>query len=64
MKEHKLEHTVQEIRIDISNGDYDSALIKAQSLHMDDNWSSESRAHWDEQRESLIRLIEEKKEGK
>ena len=62
MKEHKLEQTVQEIQVDISNGDYDAALIKAQSLHMDDDWSSESKEHWDEQRESLIKLIEQKKE--
>lgn len=62
MRENKLEQTVQEIQVDISNGDYDAALIKAQSLHMDDNWSSESKEHWDEQRESLIKLIEQKKE--
>ena len=62
--EKKLQATVQEIQVDISNGDYDTALIKAQSLHMDDDWSSESKEHWDEQRTSLIRLIEEKKEGK
>lgn len=60
-KEKKLEETVKEIQIDIQNGDYDAALIKAQGLHMDDGWSDESEAHWDEQRESLIQLIEEKK---
>lgn len=62
-KEAQLEKTVQEIQVDIANGDYDDALIKAQSLHMDDNWSSESREHWDQQREDLIKLIEEKKEA-
>lgn len=62
-KEKKLEQTVEAIQIDISNGDYDEALIKAQSLHMDDNWSSESEKHWDEQRKALIKLIEEKKQG-
>lgn len=60
-KEKKLEQTVQEIQMDIINGDYDSALIKAQSLHMDDNYSSDSKEHWDEQREQLIELIEQKK---
>ena len=61
--EQRLEQIVQEIQIDIANGDYDSALIKAQSLHMDDGWSNESEEHWDEQREALINLINEKKEG-
>ena len=59
-KEQKLEQTVQEIQIDIKNEDYESALIKANGLHMDDGWSSESREHWDEQREQLIELIKEK----
>lgn len=61
-KEAQLEQTVQEIQIDINNGNYDDALIKANSLHMDDDFSSESEEHWDEQREALIKLIEEKKE--
>lgn len=60
MRERKLEQTVQEIQVDIENGDYDSALIKAHSLHMDDNWSSESEKHWDDQRKALIKLIEQK----
>lgn len=64
LKERELENTVREIQTDIANEDYDAALIKAQSLHMDDNWSDESKEHWDEQRESLIELINEKKAGK
>lgn len=63
-KERELENTVQEIQVDIANEDYDAALIKAQSLHMDDDWSNESKEHWDEQREALIELINEKKAGK
>lgn len=62
--EKKLQATVKEIQANISNGDYDTALIKAQSLHMDDDWSSKSKEHWDEQRAELIKLIEQKKEGK
>lgn len=63
MKEAKFEKTVQEIQTDIQNGDYDSALIKANTLHMDDNWSDESEEHWDQQREALIQMIEEAKEA-
>lgn len=59
-KEQKLEQIVQEIQIDIKNEDYESALIKANGLHMDDGWSSESKEHWDEQREQLIEIIKEK----
>lgn len=59
-KEAHLEQTVQEIQIDIANENYDDALVKANTLHMDDGWSSESEAHWDQQREALIKMIEEK----
>lgn len=59
-RERKLEKTVQEIQTDISAGKYDDALIKAETLHMDDNWSDESKEHWDEERESLIKLIKDK----
>ena len=61
MREHELEQTVQEIQIDIENGDYDSALIKAHSLYMDDGWSNESEQHWNDQRKALIKLIEQKR---
>ena len=57
----KLEATVNEIQQDIANGDYDSALIKANTLHMDVGWSSESEQHWNKEREALIKFIEQKK---
>ena len=63
MKEHKLEQIVEEIEEDIANKNYDSALIKANKLHMDDGWSSESKEHWDEEREYLIDMIEKAKEA-
>jgi predicted nucleic acid-binding Zn ribbon protein len=59
-REQKYEQLVQEIQADIANGDYDAALIKANSLHMDDGWSTESKEHWDKEREFLINLINEK----
>lgn len=62
MKEKKLESIVVEIQQDIKIGNYDEALIKANTLHMDDDWSDESKAAWDKQREYLINLIEKEKE--
>ena len=60
----QLNATVAEIQVDISNGDYDAALIKANTLHYDSSLSKSKAEDWDEQREALIKLIEEKKEGK
>lgn len=62
--EKKLNATVQEIQIDIENGDYDNALIKANKLHYDESLSSTKAKDWDEQRETLINLINEKKNEK
>ena len=58
----QLTQTVAEIQIDISNNDYDSALIKANTLHFDSGLSASKAEDWDEQRESLIRLIKQKQE--
>lgn len=62
--EKKLNATVQEIQMDIKNGDYDDALIKANTLHYDEGFSSTKAKNWDEQREALINLINEKKNEK
>lgn len=59
--EKKLNATVQEIQMDIENGDYDDALIKANTLHFDEDFSSVKARDWDEQREALVDLINEKK---
>lgn len=61
IKEKKLQSIVVEIQQDIKSGNYDVALIKANTLHMDDDWSDESKAAWDKQREYLINLIEKEK---
>jgi len=50
-----------EIEADIKSGDYDSALIKANRLYCDDNWSSEQTAAWHAKREAFIKIIEDKK---
>lgn len=59
--ERKLNATVAEIQEDISNGDYDDALIKANGLRYDRDWNSDKAEQWAEQREYLINLINEKK---
>lgn len=61
IKENKLNKTVEEIQIDIKNGNYDDALIKANTLRYSREWSSDKADDWDEQREYLIDLIEKEK---
>lgn len=60
-QERKLNKTVQEIQVDISNGDYDAALLKANTLYYDRSWSSVKADDWDRQREAIIEIIIEKK---
>lgn len=59
--EKQLNATVVEIQEDIADGDYDSALVKANGLHFDKSLDSEKAKQWDEQRENIIELINEKK---
>lgn len=59
--ERELNATVIEIQEDISNGDYDDALIKANGLRYDESLNSKKAEQWDEQRDYLINLINEKK---
>ena len=61
--EQKLNETVLEIEIDLANGDYDSALFKANTLYFDKSLSHQKAEQWDEKREAIIQLINEKKEG-
>ena len=64
--EERLRDLVLEIKEDIANKDYDSALIKAYTIHWNGYYSGhgeDTKEYWDEQRESLIKLIEEKKAG-
>lgn len=59
-QERELQSIVNEIYTDINAGNYDSALIKAKSLHYTADWSDEVKEKWDDTRESLIKIIEEK----
>lgn len=61
-REEKLEAIVEEIEEDMENGDYDSALFKANNLYYDRSWSSSKADQWDERRQSIIEMIEKAKE--
>ena len=59
--EESLNAVVEEVMEDVSQGDYDSALMKANGLRYDPALSTERAAQWDEQREVLIKQINDKK---
>ncbi len=67
-KEEKLEKqlnaTVTEIQEDVLAGDYDEALIKANNLKFDSGLDEDKAKQWEKEREYLIKMINEKKEGK
>ena len=60
IQEQELQSIVNEIYIDINAGKYESALIKAQSLHYTADWSNDIKEKWNDTREYLIKIIEEK----
>lgn len=57
----KLQSIVDEVNRDIKKGNYDNALIKTKTLYYTANESIEEKKKWDDIRESLIKIIEEKK---
>ena len=61
LEEEKLEALAEEIMIDIENGNYDQAFVKANKIHYTAGWSSEIEEKWNEIRESLLKQIEEAK---
>ena len=61
-EEAELQKNVVQIEEDIKNGDYDSALIKANTLHYTSDYSRAIKKKWDSTRESLIALIKESQE--
>lgn len=58
-EEQQLQAIVDDILIDIENGDYEEAYIKANSLHYTSGWSSDVKEKWDDTREALLEQIEE-----
>ncbi|MEG0528595.1 MAG: hypothetical protein RR531_13875 [Longicatena sp.] len=63
-EEKKLESIVDEVMLDIKEGNYDEAYIKANTLHYTSDWSSDIEKKWDETRESLLEQIENAEEEK
>ena len=57
--ETQLQTIVEEIQVDITNGNYDAALIKANSLHYSDDPDSETGKKWRETRENINSVIED-----
>lgn len=60
-----LQSIVNEVMIDIENGDFDEATIKANTIHYTSNWSGETKKKWNETRKTLLKQIKEaEKEAK
>lgn len=49
------------IESSLQEGDYDAALLNANRIYLDDNWSSEESSAWDAKREAYIEIITAKK---
>ena len=58
-EEEHLQEIVEEVMVDIENGDFDEAYIKANTIHYTSGWSSDIEEKWDETREALLDKIEE-----
>ena len=56
-----LQQIEAEIDEAILNKDFDTALLKANKLYLDDNWSDESAQTWESKRKAYLKIIEEKK---
>lgn len=59
-QEKNFQNIVKEIQNNINSGNYEVALIKAKSLRYTAKWSNDIKEKWDDTRESLIKIIEEK----
>ena len=59
-QEKNLQNIVKEVQNNINSGNYEVALIKAKSLRYTAKWSNDIKEKWDDTRESLIKIIEEK----
>ena len=63
MQEKQLQSLVEEIQVDIENGDFDTAFIKAESIDYTEDWSDEIDVKWDNiRREIKNQIIEAEKE--
>lgn len=57
----ELERMEAEVQADISDGDYDSALMRVNQLRLDDGYSTEQTRSWDKKREMYVDIINEKR---
>ncbi len=60
LQEKSLNNLVNEIQIDINSNNYEKALIKVKTLRYTANWSNEIKEKWDDIRNTLEKIIEEK----
>ena len=57
-QEKKLQSIVDEIIIDIDNGDFAEARVKANTLYWDSSWTSEPKKKWDQTRKEILKQID------
>ncbi len=57
-QEQELQELVDEIMIDIENGDFEQAYVKAEKIRYTENWSSEIEDKWDAIRKEIVKQIE------
>ncbi len=57
-QEQELQELVDEIMIDIENGDFEQAYVKAEKIRYTADWSSEIEDKWDATRKEIIKQIE------
>lgn len=62
-QEQKLQSIVDEIMIDIDNGDFAAAYIKANLLYWDSGWTNEGKDKWNATRKAIIKQIQEKEKA-
>ena len=57
-QEKKLQAIVDEIMVDIDNGDFAEARVKANTLYWDSSWTSEPKKKWDQTRKEILKQID------
>lgn len=57
VEEEKLQAIVDEVMIDIDNGDFKEAYVKANTIHYTADWSDDIEKKWDKTREELLDQI-------
>lgn len=57
-QEKKFQALVEEIMVDIDNGDFDEARIKANLLYWDSSSSSSKKKKWDQTRKEILKQID------